>query len=282
MGSMYSLRSDEFVPVTFHHKYQPPIPNYPRVLYSSKGLSSFADRRHRAQTAFSNPCPSSFSYRPSNTIDLVLLSTYFLPQDHLEELAHLFGDPRGLVDDIDILPRRIVITADWAIQGVEPVARLLGPEVPGPDAQRAGGAAKEQATDGRRDEGAEGAPVALVQARLEQDELRAGEGVAVVGGAVEEDAQDAAQAADDDLEAAPPVELVAEAEAQDGDGRGGQEVGDEVDLQDGGGLEGDDDGGDDEEDDAEADQPDVELVAEEVVCGRGDHGALEGVEGGTG
>lgn len=75
------------------------------------------------------------------------------------------------------------------------------------------------------------------------------------------------------------MHAVVQAEDEDGDGGGGEQVGDEVDLQDGGGLEGDDDGGDDEQDDAEADEPDVEPVAEQVVGGRRDHGALQRVEG---
>jgi len=53
-------------------------------------------------------------------------------------------------------------------------------------------------------------------------------------------------------------------------------------LEDGRGFEGENDGRDDDEDDSCADPPDVEAIAAEVVGESGDHGGLQGVEGGGG
>lgn len=246
-------------------KPQPPPCVFPQLLSCSQPSCPLTASDPETRTCV----PYRFNY-PSSTVDL-------------KELSNLLRRLRVLMDDIHVIPRRVHvrISRHGAVQRFESPPRPLGPEVLAPDASGAGGEAEEQAPDGRGDEGAKGAPVALVQAGLEEDEASARLCVAVVDGAEDEDAEDAAKAADDDLKAAPPVQTIVEAEDEHGDGGGGEEIGDEVDLEDGGGLEGDDDGGDDEEDDAEADEPDVETVAEEVVGGRGDHGALQGVEGGA-
>lgn len=166
------------------------------------------------------------------------------------------------------------------IQSIEPLPLGLGEDVLNPKAQSERAKAPEQTADRRGDKGAKGTPPRLEQTLLEQDELAAVLGVAVVHGAEQEDREDAAEAADNDLEAAPPVALVRQANDKHGNGGSRDEVRDEVDLQDGRGADGEDDDRDDDDDDAGADPPDVEPVAKEVVGGRRDHGGLERVKGG--
>lgn len=138
--------------------------------------------------------------------------------------------------------------------------------------------APEDTADRGSDKGTKGAPVVAIESLLEEQKLTSLLSVAVVDEAKEEDGKDATETTDDNLEATPPVAALDETDAEDGDGGGRDEIGDEVDLKNRGGLEGEDDDGDDDEDDAASDEPDVEPVAEQVVGGGRDHGGLQTVE----
>lgn len=121
---------------------------------------------------------------------------------------------------------------DRTVQRVEAAAALLGHHVlePKPHAERA--EAPEETAHRGGNKGAKHAPVVGVQALGNNQQIRRLLRVTLVKDQTEqEDGEDAAQPADDDLEAAPPVEAVDQPEDEDGDDGGGDEVGDEVDLQ---------------------------------------------------
>ncbi|GKT95252.1 hypothetical protein Ct61P_13102 [Colletotrichum tofieldiae] len=170
--------------------------------------------------------------------------------------------------------------ADGTVKSVEAAAALLSHDILERETAAQRGETPQEATNRGGNERTEHAPVVGVQTLGDDEQVARLLDVAVViDHAKEEDGQDATEATSDHLEAAPPVESVREAKHQDRDDGGGDQIGDEVDLQHGRGLERDDDGGDDDEHDAGADPPDVEAVAEQVVGGGGDHGRLQGVEG---
>lgn len=147
-----------------------------------------------------------------------------------------------------------------------------------PQPERAEG--PEETADRRGQEGPERGPVVAVQPLLQQQQVAGLLGVAVVvDQAEQEDGEQAAEAAHDDLEPAPGVGALAQADDQHGDAAGADEVADQVDLQDAGALEGHDDDGEDEQHDGEPDVPKVQPVAEDVVGARAHHGALEAVKG---
>lgn len=139
--------------------------------------------------------------------------------------------------------------------------------------------APEKTSDRGSDESAKGTPVIAVETLLHKEKLTGLLSVAVVDASKDEDSQDTSETTDNDLKATPPVELVDETDHQDGNCSSGDEIGDEPDLKNGGGLESDDDDRDDDENDKGTDVPDVELVAEEIVGAGGDHSRLKTVKG---
>ena len=121
----------------------------------------------------------------------------------------------------------------------------------------------------RRDRLTKGTPIIGIQSVLEQEKGSGWGRISMVKDqAEEEDGQNSATSTDDDFETAPPVAFVAETNDQYGDGRSGDQVGDEEDLQHGRRLEGNDHDWEDDQDNGQADVPDVELVSENVVGSR--------------
>ena len=96
----------------------------------------------------------------------------------------------------------------------------------------------------------------------------------------DEDGENATKTANNELEAAPEVELRNEADHEYGDGSSGNQVADEEDLQNRRCLECQNNRGDDDQNNEQTDEPDVETVAEQVVGCRRDHGGLQAVKRG--
>ncbi|KAI6763571.1 hypothetical protein HG531_012959 [Fusarium graminearum] len=112
----------------------------------------------------------------------------------------------------------------------------LGMHVLESDADNHSTTAPEQTADRCSDKGAKGTPVVAVQTLLHKEKFSSLFGVAVVDTAKDKDGQDTTEAANNNLEAAPPVELLNEANNKDRDGGRRDEIGDEPDLKNRGGL----------------------------------------------
>lgn len=156
---------------------------------------------------------------------------------------------------------------DRTVQGIESVAPNLGQNKLDAESETQSQESPDEATDGRSDESSKDSPVLRVQTLTHEQKVGSHLGITVVDGAKDEDGENAAQAADDDLKAAPEVEVVGEADAEDGNRGCRQEIADEVDLQDRGRFKGQHHDGDDDEYNEATDDPDVEAVAEEIVGG---------------
>lgn len=165
-----------------------------------------------------------------------------------------------------------VLNLNGPIQRIEPASLLLGHNILERQSKPQRRKTPDETSDWRSNKGTKDRPISRVETLLKNEELSTLPRVAEVDASKDEDGEQTAQAADHDLEATPPVELLGEAETENGNDGGGDEIADEVDLQDGRGLEGEDHDGDGDEEDEETDDPNVQLVAEQVVGGGGDHG----------
>ena len=123
----------------------------------------------------------------------------------------------------------------------------------------------QQATKWRADKGTKHTPVISIKAAFEEEKVGASLSVSKIDSPKDKYSDDPAKAANYDFKASPPVKSVRETEAKNWDCGAGEEVGDEINLQDVRGFERQYNDWDDHSHDSASDPPDVELVAEEVV-----------------
>jgi hypothetical protein len=94
----------------------------------------------------------------------------------------------------------------------------------------------------------------------------------VVDQTEQEDREDAAEATKHKVEPAVPVELLGQAYDETRDNRSTDQIADQEDLEDVWAAQRDHDNREDEQYNASSNDPDVELVAEEIVAAGADHG----------
>ena len=184
-----------------------------------------------------------------------------------------------------------------AIESIEPVSLGLRHDPMVADTEGEGAQGPEQTANGCRDESAcsrvrcarprdrrrrrltESTPIIGVEPIFQQHQIGAVLSIAKIDSPEDEDGQEAAQPAHDDLESPPVVEAIAQPDHEHRDRARADQIRDQVDLQDIRTLQGDDDDGENDEHDRQADPPEIQRVAEEVVAAGGDHGGLQAVEG---
>lgn len=153
----------------------------------------------------------------SRLSQVCVYSRYHIRIVHLEEFTSF-----GIADYR--LPQHIHIRISAgkgygrAIQGIEPLMAILGLKVLKREAKAQGAEPPNNTTEGSRDKGAKGTPVLSIQAILDEEKLAGIVRITVVDDAENEDGQNTAETADNDLKSTPPVEVVDQTEAQDGNG----------------------------------------------------------------
>ncbi|KAI6775163.1 hypothetical protein HG530_001921 [Fusarium avenaceum] len=198
-----------------------------------------------------------------------------LPTAH--RIVMMKQNPTASVVNIVVAASRTKVQR--TVQSVEAVSADLGRHILESNAEDESTTAPEKTSNRCGNESAKGTPVVAVQTLLHEEKLTSFLGVAVVDTTKDEDSQNTAKTTYDYLKAAPPVELVNETNDENWDGGGRDKIGDEPDLKNRWRLEGNDDNRDDDEYDDGTAVPDVELVPEQVVGSRGNHGGLETIEG---